>query len=105
MDIFTKGNLYPVFRYIGGRQRILPTCVDSQLPSAQNNPHVNVAYFGFDPLHLSNSHCLELEGVIFIIIAELYTYLYAIARLVKNPPRMQKTPVQFLGWGDPLEKG
>ena len=25
--------------------------------------------------------------------------------LVKNPPAMQETPVQFLGWKDPLEKG
>ena len=28
-----------------------------------------------------------------------------IAQLVKNLPAMQETPVQFLGWGDPLEKG
>ena len=28
-----------------------------------------------------------------------------IAQLVKNPPAMQETPVQFLGQEDPLEKG
>ena len=28
-----------------------------------------------------------------------------IAQLVKNPPAMQKTPVQLLGGEDPLEKG
>ena len=28
-----------------------------------------------------------------------------IAQLVKNLPAMQKTPVQFLGRKDPLEKG
>ena len=28
-----------------------------------------------------------------------------IAQLVKNMPMMQETPVQFLGWEDPLEKG
>ena len=28
-----------------------------------------------------------------------------IARLVKNPPTMQETPVRFLGQEDPLEKG
>ena len=28
-----------------------------------------------------------------------------IAQLVKNSPAMQETPVQFLGWEDPLEKG
>ena len=27
------------------------------------------------------------------------------AQLVKNPPAMQETPVQFLGQEDPLEKG
>ena len=27
------------------------------------------------------------------------------AHLVKNPPTMQETPVQLLGWEDPLEKG
>jgi len=28
-----------------------------------------------------------------------------IAQLVKNPPAMQGTLVQFLSWEDPLEKG
>ena len=28
-----------------------------------------------------------------------------IAQLVKNPPAMQETSVQSLGWEDPLEKG
>ena len=28
-----------------------------------------------------------------------------IAQLVKNLPTMQETPVHFLGWEDPLEKG
>ena len=28
-----------------------------------------------------------------------------IGQLVKNPPAMQETSVQFLGWEDPLEKG
>ena len=28
-----------------------------------------------------------------------------IAQLVKNPPATQETPVQFLGWEDPLKKG
>ena len=30
--------------------------------------------------------------------------LYLVAQLVKNPPAMQETSVQFLGWEDPLEK-
>ena len=28
-----------------------------------------------------------------------------VAQVVKNPPAMQGTPVQFLGWEDLLEKG
>ena len=28
-----------------------------------------------------------------------------VAQLIKNPPAMQKTPVGFLGWEDPLEEG
>ena len=28
-----------------------------------------------------------------------------ITQLVKNQPAMQETPVPFLGWEDPLEKG
>ena len=30
---------------------------------------------------------------------------FPIAQLVKNPPPMQETPVQFLGQEDALEKG
>ena len=28
-----------------------------------------------------------------------------VAQLEKNPPAMQETPVQLLGWEDPLKKG
>ena len=28
-----------------------------------------------------------------------------VAQLVKNPPAMRETPVQLLGWEDPLEEG
>ena len=28
-----------------------------------------------------------------------------VAQLVKNPPAMQETPLQFLGQENPLEKG
>ena len=36
-----------------------------------------------------------------------YKMLWAslVAQLVKNPPAMQETPVRFLCWEDPLEKG
>ena len=32
-------------------------------------------------------------------------YVFLIDQLVKNPPAMQETPVQFLGQEHPLEKG
>jgi len=40
-------------------------------------------------------------------IKELYTMTRAslVAQLLKNPPAMQKTPLQFLGQEDSLEKG
>ena len=31
--------------------------------------------------------------------------VFLIAQLVKNLPAMRETPVRFLGWKDPLEKG
>ena len=33
------------------------------------------------------------------------TWASLVAQLVKNPPAIQETLVQFLGWEDPLEKG
>ena len=43
------------------------------------------------------------------VLAKLFTIKYVlaslVAQLVKNLPAMQKTPVQFLGWEDLLEKG
>ena len=35
----------------------------------------------------------------------LYSQASLVAQLVKNPPAMQETWVQSLGWEDPLEKG
>ena len=34
-----------------------------------------------------------------------YSWASLVTQLVKNPPAMQQTPVGFLGWEDPLEKG
>ena len=35
----------------------------------------------------------------------LFYVLLMVAQTVKNPPAMQETWVQSLGWEDPLEKG
>ena len=34
-----------------------------------------------------------------------YTWVSLVAQLVKNPPAMQETLVQLLGWEDSLEEG
>ena len=34
-----------------------------------------------------------------------YSWVSLVAQLVKNPPAMQETGVQSLGWEDPFEKG
>ena len=34
-----------------------------------------------------------------------YSCASLVAQMVKNPPAMQETSVQSLGWEDPLEKG
>ena len=44
---------------------------------------------------------LQKDDSIYEEIIYLYVmYALLIAQLVKNPPAMQKTPVQFLGWED-----
>ena len=37
--------------------------------------------------------------------AHIRAVINLVAQLVKNPPAMQETQVQFLDWEDPLEKG
>jgi len=34
-----------------------------------------------------------------------YSWASLVAQLVKNPPAVQKTLVQSVGWKDPLEEG
>ena len=40
-----------------------------------------------------------------LLNAILPQILTLVAQLVKNPPAVQETPVQFLGWEDHMEKG
>jgi len=42
------------------------------------------------------------EGIGYLL---QYSWASLVAQLVKNLPAMQETPVLFLGWGEPLEKG
>ena len=39
------------------------------------------------------------------IAGRFFTDSSLVVQLVKNPPAVQETPVQFLGWEDSLEKG
>ena len=52
---------------------------------------------------------MDLEVCPNILFPYLHMYLHPraslVSQLVKNLPEMQETPVQFLGWEDPLEKG
>ena len=59
---------------------------------------MKVAAFFHLPLEILQAH--KRIGNPFI-----NTQASLVAQLVKNPPAMQETPVQFLGWEDPLEKG
>ena len=43
--------------------------------------------------------------ILIFAIAYIINGASLVAQLVKNPPAMQETPVQFLGQEDPLEKG
>ena len=52
-------------------------------------------------IHIFESPKLEDSYVGDLLCKEAFL----VARLVKNPPAMQETPVQFLGQEDALEKG
>ena len=52
----------------------------------------------YTSLHDGQLSLFLVSGYMSIIEASL------VAWLVKNLPAMQETPVQFLGWKDPLEK-
>ena len=39
-----------------------------------------------------------------VVVREPAWWTSPVAQLVKNLPAMQETPVQFLGWEDPLKK-
>ena len=41
----------------------------------------------------------------FIYVRYIHVWASLVAQMVKNPPAMQETWVQSLGWEDPLEEG
>ena len=50
---------------------------------------------------MQESVCRSLE----LIFKSAFYQASLVAQLVKNPSARQETPVRFLGWKDPLEKG
>ena len=42
------------------------------------------------------------EGIGYLL---QFSWISLVAQLIKNPPAIQETWVQSLGWDDPLEKG
>ena len=48
---------------------------------------------------------IQLGSLCSHLMCCLFVWASLVAQLVKNPPAMQETPVRFLGWEDPLEKG
>ena len=65
------------------------------------NAYLGLPYSPLDSFHPTVS---LLSGRICCWVSDIKG-AFLVAQLVKNPPAMQKTPVQFLGWEDPLEKG
>ena len=51
---------------------------------------------------ISGSGSSPGEGIGYLV---QYSWASLVAQMVKNLPAMQETPVQFLGWEVPLEKG
>ena len=57
--------------------------------------------------HSSKASILQCSAFFTVQLSHPWDSLWhsLIAQLVKNTPAMQETPVLFLGWEDPLEKG
>ena len=59
---------------------------------------------------LCSAYCLKIEinfSYSYLLITDYLKekWAFLVAQLVKNPPAVQETPVQFLGGEDTLEKG
>ena len=65
-------------------------------------PFAKVTANARDPSLIPGSGRSTGEGVGYSL---QYSWASLVAQLVKNLPAVQETWVQFLGWGDPLEKG
>ena len=55
-----------------------------------------------DPSLIPGSGNSPAEGIGYSL---QYSWAFPVAQTIKNPPAVQETPVRFLGWENPLEKG
>ena len=80
-------------------KRYKPVCISIKFPhsSAGKEPACNAR----DPSSIPGLGKSTGEGIGYPL---QYSWASLVAQLVKNPPAMQETPVQFLGREDPLEK-
>ena len=53
---------------------------------------------------ITQSEVSQKEKTSYHILIDIHS-ISLVAQLVKNLPAMLQTPVQFLSWEDPLEKG
>ena len=87
----------------GGTSSGMPvTMSDLMGKEAESHPDTGQS----PPGHGDNSWVLHQSNIKSSLSLSFFSHLASlIAQLVKNPPAMQETPVLFLGWEDPLQKG
>ena len=56
-------------------------------------------------LYQMNNGIFHITKTKYLIICVGTQRASLVAQLIKNPPAMQETLIQFLGWEEPLEKG
>ena len=61
-------------------------------------------YITFYVYFFSPSNFASLTNFNLTVVVN-HEWAYLVAQMVKNPPAMQETWVQSLGWEDPLEEG
>ena len=107
-DLVVQGTLKSLLQHHSSKASILQYSAFSivQLSHSLVFPHGSVdkefACVARDPSSIPGSGKATGEGMGYPL---QYSWASLVAQLVKNPPAMQETLVQFLSQEDPLEKG